>query len=185
MWQRKAEVNIRNVCSSATSSTKEVPWNHPWLNMSAPMWKAICNLPRHGTASLFWYFNNIPDSVAIQYMFCASWFKDLYRILIYTTDMSPSDICLYPVLNKTFLRCTANTKWQFAGRMLSLLYRDGHSQSQSPNYRTSREFCPPFGLFASYIPKTLQCKNIYSISDKNAVMCCWENSNWALARVLQ
>ena len=86
----------------------------------------------------------------IQDMFCASCFKDLYRILKYK-GIRPSDICSYCVLNKTFLRCTTNTKWQFAGRMLSLLYPDGHSHSHSPNCRTSRELCPPFGRFASYI----------------------------------
>jgi len=105
----------------------------------------------------------------IQGMSCAAHFKDLYRILKYKEDFRLSDICLYPVLNKTFLRCAANTKWQFAGRMLSLLYRDGHSHSHSPNCRTSREVCPAVGRFASYISKTLQCKNINCRSDGKAV----------------
>jgi hypothetical protein len=104
----------------------------------------------------------------IQDMFCASCFKDLSRILKYK-DIRSSDICFYPVLDKTFLRCTANTKWQFADRILSLLYRDGHGHSHSPNCRTSRELCPPVGRFASYISKTLQCKNIDGRSDGNAI----------------
>lgn len=106
----------------------------------------------------------------IQGMSCASCFKDLYHTLKYKKDFLLSDICFYPVLNKTFLRCAANTKWQFAGRMLSLLYWDGHSHSHShsPNRRTSREVCPPVGRFASYISKTLQCKNINCRSDGKA-----------------
>ena len=86
----------------------------------------------------------------IQDMFWASCFKDHYSRMKYTKDIRPTDICFYPVLNKTLLRCIANTKWQSAGRMLSLLQRDGYTHQTIAH---QEELCPPVILFASYISK--------------------------------